>query len=315
MKFTKNLLAGAIAASLIAVVPAHADIELGEGVSVTGFVDMSFVSTNVDGGDDTNEFTIDQVETDFIYSGSDGVSAQVDIEYSTDENGDSNTFIEQAFITKKIGDNLTLKGGRFLSYSGWETEEPTGLFQYSGTGYAPTFYGYYQQGVSAYYDTDVIDVMFSVVNDAFSPTETDNENPAIEVGIAVTPAEGLTAKLFYIDDDQTSLVNFWTSYEVSALTFAVEYNIGESVVSDLGYDDADGYMLMANYAFDKYGITVRYHDWTEEVGGSTTVESSAITIAPSYSAGDNLLFVAELRLDETNDVDSTSVALEALFTF
>ncbi len=80
------------------------------------------------------------------------------------------TFVEQAFITKKFSDMFSMKVGRFLSYSGWETEEPTGLFQYSGVGYAPFFYGYYQQGISASYSGGMFSVMGSLVTDVFGYT-------------------------------------------------------------------------------------------------------------------------------------------------
>ncbi|MFL0803525.1 MAG: porin [Agarilytica sp.] len=325
MKTTKKLLASAVAASLVGAmtVPAHADIELGEGLSVTGFIDMSFYSVDDDATDETShDFGIDQVETDFLYTGKDGITAQVDIEYSQDENGDETTFVEQAFITKDFGGGLSVTAGRFLSYTGWETEEPTGLYQYSGTGYGGAFYGGYQQGVSAYYDTESVDFMFSVVNDAFDPNESDNEKLAFEAGVALSPVEGLTAKLFYVSDDEIDLINVWASYEVSGWTLAAEYNMGDygsaGVDMDFGslVEEGDGYLLMANYAWSDFGITARYHDWsTEDTAGATNHENSAITLAPSYAVSDNLLLVAEIRLDETDDEDSTAIALEALFTF
>ena len=74
---------------------------------------------------------------------------------------------------------------------------------------------------------------------------------------------------------------------------------------------------MGNYATGPFGFTVRYHDFTvEDDAGVTTFENSAITLSPSYKAGDNLLFVAEYRVDDfgpAGDVDT--IALEALFTF
>lgn len=336
MKFNQKTLARSIAASVIAagLVPtANAEIELGEGISVTGFVDMSYVYFDDDAAESTDKvFGIDQFEMDFMYTGSDGVSAQVDIEYgeSGTGNGEDETFVEQAFITKQINDQFSVKAGRFLSYSGWETEEPTGLYQYSGTGYGAYFYGGYQQGISAYYDAGMIDFMASVVNSAFNPIERDTTSLATELGLAIEPIEGWTAKLFYIQDEETDLINFWTSYQVSGFTFAAEYNMGDygdNVDADgdgplpaLDNVDGDGYLLMANYASGAFGITLRYHDYSiegesEGVSG-TLVENSAITIAPSYKVGDNLLLVAEYRMDEYgDDSDSNMLALEALFTF
>jgi len=314
----KKIIINSLAVLLVSST-AHAEIELGQGLSITGFADMSYTSVNPDGGETVNSAGIDQFETDFKFAGSSGVSAQVDIEYgenASDLSAGDDTFVEQAFITKSFTDQFSLKAGRFLSYSGWETEEPTGLFQYSGTGYAPSFYGYYQQGVSAYYDGGKFAVMGSVVNDAFAyaggPLERDTDNPGYELGLALMPVEGFTTKVFYITDDKTDrdVINLWASYSVSGFTFAGEY-------SDADYGAAgngDGYLLMANYASGPYGFTVRYHDFQDDFRG---IEASAITLSPSYKVGDNLLLVAEVRKDnvDVGGTDSTLIALEALFMF
>ncbi|MCG8316162.1 MAG: porin [Pseudomonadales bacterium] len=311
----KTLLATAVGMAMTSTA-AQAEIELGKGISVTGFVDMSFVYTDDDSEDVTEKvFGVDQVEADFMYKGADGISAQVDIEYGEGENeGEGEkTFVEQAFITKAVTDELSFKAGRFLSYSGWETEEPTGLYQYSGTGYGGYFYGGYQQGVSAYFDGAGVDFMASVVNSLAGDIEDDTTQLAAELGVAIEPMDGLTAKLFYITEGETDLINFWTSFSVEALTLAFEYNTAEYE----GDAEGDGFLLMANYAMDAFGITVRYHEFEIEDGaGNTTDEQDAITIAPSYAMSDNLLIVAEYRMDsngDDNDVDT--FALEALYTY
>lgn len=315
--FNKTLLASAVGMAL-ASTSSYAEIELGKGLSVTGFVDMSFVYTEYDGDVESDQvFGVDQVEVDFLYSGSDGVSAQVDIEYgesSNDGAGADDTFVEQAFITKQVNDAFSVKAGRFLSYTGWETEEPTGLYQYSASGLEGEFYGGYQQGISGYYDAGMVDVMLSFVNDAFNPVDNDNENIAIEFGVAVEPVEGVTAKLFYIDNQDDEFYNFWTSYSVDAITLAFEYNMKEL---DDG-SEGDGYILMGNWASGKVGFTVRYHAMEiENADGDTTTETDGITLAPSYAVTDNLLLVAEYRMDtdDVADADTDQFALEALFSF
>lgn len=322
-----------MAAGAAGAIPvAHADIELGNGISITGFLDMSYSSAKPDSGPSTKSAGIDQFETDFKYAGSDGVSAQVDIEYgentsdlTTGANAigtePDSTFVEQAFVTKAFTEQFSVKVGRFLSYSGWETEEPTGLFQYSPSGYAPFFYGYYQQGVSANYNGGKFAVMGSIVNDVFGyadgAIERDAKKPGYEVGVALMPVEGFTTKAFYMNDEKTDreVINVWTSYAVAGFTFAGEYN-----TADYGpAGDGDGFLLMANYATGPYGITLRYHDFEiKDAADATTAGGSAITLSPSYKVGGNLLLVGEYRMD-SSDVpggsDSDTFALEALFTF
>jgi hypothetical protein len=318
----KKIVAGAVAAVAVGSMPvANAAIELGEGLSVTGFVDMSLLYTDPKGAPSTRTLGIDQFETDFLYSGSGGVSAQVDIEYGDSSingpAGGTATFVEQAFVTKKFNDMFSVKVGRFLSYSGWETEEPTGLFQYSIAGYQQYFYGFYQQGVSAYVDTGVVDVMASVVNSPFGIVDYDNKSPGYEVGAAVTPIEGLTAKAFYIVNnlpgDNDKIINVWASYAMSGFTFAGEFN-----TADYGNGgEGDGFLVMANYTTGPFGVTARYVDYEiENALGATTAENKSITLSPSYKVGDNLLVVAEFRSDKFGGgAKSKAVALEALFSF
>ncbi|MGQ0528500.1 MAG: porin [Panacagrimonas sp.] len=318
-----------MAAGAMGTMPvAHAEIELGKGISISGFLDMSYVSISPDEGSSTESIGIDQFETDFKYAGSSGISAQVDIEYGEGFDGsDDETFVEQAFVTKAFTDKFSVKAGRFLSYSGWETEEPTGLFQYSGAGYAPLFYGFYQNGVSAFYDGGTFAVMGSAVTSAFNPNDRNNsvdpvtgeeldDEMAYEVGLALMPVEGLTAKAFYISDGdtETDIINAWVSYSASGFTFAGEYNVADYDVAG----EADGFLVMGNYATGPFGFTVRYVDFTrEDDAGATLLEQSSITLSPSYKVGDNLLLIAEYRMDDNGDagVDADTIAFEALFTF
>lgn len=318
-----------MAAGAVGAIPvAHAEVELGKGVSVAGFLDMSYSSVKPDGGSSTESAGIDQFETDFMYAGSSGVSARVDVEYGG-AGGDpvygDQTFVEQAYVTKTFTDAFSVKVGRFLSYSGWESEEPTGLFQYSGTGYAKYFYGYYQNGISAYYDGGKFAVMGSAVTSAFNPKDRNNidgvdDKYGYEGGLAVMPIEGLTAKAFYISDgdSDTDIVNVWASYVVAGFTFAAEYNnvdYGSKAANADG--DGNGYLLMANYATGPFGFTVRYHDFKiKDSAGAKVDDGSAITLSPSYKIGDNWLLVGEYRKDSSDtNGDSDEFALEALFTF
>jgi hypothetical protein len=316
MKYNKNLIAGAVAAALLPAA-AHAEIELGSGISITGFLDMSTVLVDPDVSDSFRTSGIDQIETDFLWEGSNGVSAQVDIEYgesSAGGPGDDDTFVEQAFVTKSFNDKLSLKFGRFLSYTGWETQEPTGLFQYSTVGYEAFFYGYYQQGASMYYDAGTVDFMASVVTSAFDPLDRSSDLDT-EIGVAISPGEGaFTAKLFYIDDDDNDYTNAWVSYKFGNVTLAAEL-----VDRDLGLaGEGNGGLLMANFAKGNFGFTARYGEYTlEDAFGVSFVENSSFTLSPSFKVGDHLLIVTEYRMDEydVGGEDTNSLAVEALFMF
>jgi hypothetical protein len=319
--------------------------DLSEKLSVTGFIDMSTVRVEPDNGNNVTDSGFDQFEIDLLFDFGSNISAQVDLEYQNDGNGEEFD-VEQAFINVKFTDTLSFKAGRFLSYSGWETEEPTGLYQFSGTGYAKYFYGGYQQGISAYYNGAKFDVALSAVTDLgnLKGDNRSSEGPwAFELMLAVNPVEAWTIKGFYMTDkleetgEDTQLINAWTSYTVSDWTFAAEYNQSENAPAAVSLApqgstpwpvkaraegfvgvEAEGYLLMANYAWEKAGLTFRYNESKVETDVGNTVEDlNAFTIAPNYAVSDNLLIILEYRRDENNitNESTNTYALEALLTF
>jgi len=314
MKILQKLtpIAATVLLSLGSVSAAQAaDTNYLDNLSVSGFIDMSYVYSDVEGIGSTSTSGLDQAEIDLSYDFGNKLTATVDIEY---QNSTEGVDLEQAFINYALTDNFSIKAGRFLSYSGWETEEPTGLFQYSGVGYAKYFYGYYQQGVSGLYTGDGFAVAVSIVNDLAGPQAIDSENPGVETMIALMPTDEITIKGFYSKDGDVELFNTWASYAKDELTLAVEFNTAED--SAFVGSDASGYLLMANYAFESFALTVRYHDWEiENSAGEMFQDANGITISPSFAVNDNLLMVFEYRMEEVNNVDIDTIAIEALVTF
>ncbi len=166
----------------------------------------------------------------------------------------------------------------------------------------------------------------SVVDNVFDPPSFEGGSNGVgklgyELGLAVMPVEGLTAKLFYMTDEDSSsgdkdVVNFWASYAVAGFTFAGEYN--DASFKNAGVkDEADGYLLMVNYASGPFGITGRYHHTKYDPAGVTpSTKYKGFTVSPSAKVGDNLLLVAEFRTDKvTGGSKANSIGLEALFSF
>ena len=61
-----KLLKTTLAGLLLATPAIHAQIELSDNLSVTGFLDMSAVDVNSETGEDTSSFNLDQAEIDFL---------------------------------------------------------------------------------------------------------------------------------------------------------------------------------------------------------------------------------------------------------
>ena len=162
------------------------------------------IATDPDDEDSDKNSGIDQWEIQLLYDFGMGLTANVDVEW--DDNGDGNgeeMHLEQAYLTYQATPEFSGKAGRFLSYSGWETEDPTGLYQYSGTGYGKYFYGAYQQGLSGLYSRDWFTGAVSVVTDIgnLDGDVTDMDNMAVEVMAAIAPTDSITWKTFYMGQE------------------------------------------------------------------------------------------------------------------
>src|SRR5688500_7955971 len=106
-----------------------AEIKLTDNLSMSGFLDMSasgFAGSEDTSPDATLNATFDQLELDFMLKYGD-FSARADI----NSLGGGAVSLEQGFVTAALTPGLSLTMGRFLSVSGFEAAEPTGLYQYS----------------------------------------------------------------------------------------------------------------------------------------------------------------------------------------
>ena len=278
-------------------------------VEFSGFVDMSVFSDDGDASMSLDQFELD-VSTDL----GEGISMRADVNALGPT---APVELEQAFITYDTGEGLALTVGKFLSCTGFEAAEPTGMYQYSYS--ATLVYGGYQNGVAASYGSDMFGLYGAVVSSVWDGAETDFSGDESDVGfeaqVSLMPMEGITAKAALAREDEQTLINVWGMLETGPLTVAAEVNS----MSDWGsYESGLGYLGMVNYGLsDQVGVTARYSAiaWTP-VGGGEDDETSEITIAPSYAISDNWGLVAEVKMLTVGDADAvTQIALESLLTF
>ena len=309
-----NLLKLSAASLLFSASALYGQIEINENLSVTGFIDMSIVNTDndPDSSSDTS-YNLDQAEVDFIFSFEE-VTGQVDLNYLGD-NDDGEFDLEQAFITYDFGEGNSLTAGKFLSYLGWETAEPTGLYQYS---YAydmnGTIPGYFN-GVTYTYGSDAVSYGVSLVDSIYGPDGSLSDSEyGVEVMAKFVPVDGVTLFLGYAHDsmdigDDLSVLNFWASYELNGATYAVEFND-----YDFGVSEGNQWLVMGSWPFSDSGaITARI---SSDEDDSINESHTKYTISPSWAINDNLLSLLELSVtDYGAEGDVTAIAFETIFTF
>ena len=303
----------------VASVTAQAEIELAEGFSLQGFLDVSASGSDVDGKDTKSTAEISEFEVDFLY-GDDSVNAQVDLNYRSEARdygpGDGGVDLEQAFVGFSVSDQFSLKAGKFLSCIGYETFDVNGLYQYSAA--ASTVYPGHHTGLAGVYSGDTFGVYGSVVDGTWS-ADGDTDNLGYEVQVFTSPAEGLTIKLGYATEDletrDKAMLNLWAGYTVDALTVAAEYSSLEDFDfnNDNVGDDGDAYMLMANYAFtETFNTTLRY----AHVDADNS-EIDEFTISPRFVISDSVSVITEYRHRDydVGGADEDLLAARVLYTF
>jgi hypothetical protein len=293
-------------AAIFGVSIANADISLTDNLTLSGFVDASY--SNTDSTTRTESLGIDQLEVDLAFGG-ESVSAEVHLDSLGGTAGSNDIRLEQAFASYDLGNGLTVSGGKMLNLLGFESDEPTGLYQYStayGGGTLDSVGKQYNDGIRASFGVEDIAVGISAYDDGAGEFDLSYEAQVIFSGI-----ENLTVALGYADDDDVGAaineaVNVWASYESGQMTVAAEYNDIES-----GATSGDGYLLLANYTInDNASITVRYSE--QDIAGA---QFERFTISPSYSFTDNLGALIEFSTGEVNGADEDIFAIETTFTF
>jgi len=295
-----------LVASVLGMGMASAAIKIDDKLSLSGFLDMSATSTFPDGGDPTLNAAFDQFELDFSYKFADQLTAQVDL----NSLGGGAMALEQAYLTYTSGP-LAVTAGKFLSASGFEAAEPTGLYQYS---YSSTLvYGGYMNGASvAYTLSPMVTLYGAVVGSIWNGFDTDLTEPGYEAQVALTPMEGVTVKAGYFTEDvgayYKGLINVWGSYTAGPLTAALEVNSVSNWSAD--GDNGLGYLVMGNYKLsDKLGITGRYSALDTDAAGL----SNEVTVSPGYAVSDYWFVLAEAKY--LLEAKTTALAVESILTF
>jgi hypothetical protein len=290
-----------------------AEIKLTDNLSLSGFLDMSTVTTM---GDETEVgLYFDQFELDFhLDYGS--VTGRIDVDSTDDAQGIK---LEQGFVTYMLPEDVisgvSITAGRFLSSFGFEAAEPTGLYQYSFSEGIP--YPGYQNGVAVNVKPmKQAGIYVAFLSSVWDVNETDAGTPGIEAQLALTPIEQITAKVGYaldaMDDYTQTELNAWLSFAQGPLTLAGEIDL----LGNWGADGNNGmhFLGMANVSLADIisapiGVTLRFSGISLDDSDTST----AFTFSPSYSATDNWLLLAEFK--QRLDAEETIIAVESLFTF
>lgn len=268
----------------------------GQDLVISGFVDGS---TELPVEEDTDlGFSFDGLEIDIMKDYGDGVSLRADIDF-----GEGSADVEQAFVT--VG-GMTF--GKFNAPIGWELLDAPDMYQFSHT--LVFDYSLPTNLIGFSYARELgagLDIVVYVAN-GWEINFADDDKPIFGTRIGYGMA-GIAAGLSLIQNDVQDLV-----IDIDATIDMVENLLIGLEVNSGGYRDPVsgdgelGWMVMANYSFPMFALTLRLDGLAEE--GSTT------TISPSYSFADGAGVLFEYRIGkDPTGIDINEAAVEFTFSF
>ena len=301
-------------------------VEINDNISINGFIDGSWSSTDSNAVNDDNDLDIDEVEVNILVNAG-NVSGEIHLDNSEDAAGANGDFeIEQVHFTYGFANGVSLQVGQFGSALGFEREDPAGLYTFSRA-YSNDFNlgnvdSHVGEGARLAYSTDTISAGFAAYNGVGQAEETSAPAPGgtddldYEFAISFTGIENLSVTVGAqgirgaVANTDVDITNIHAAYTLDKLLLEAQYvNRDDEAIAD----DMSAYMILADYDInDKIGIAVRYSEW--ETGAAQ--ESDQITIAPNYAITDSLGAILEYSSAEDNaGGEADTLALELTFTF
>ena len=310
----KKIMALIMALSMAGYVSA---IDVNDNLSVNGFVDGSYSSSDTEGAADNQSLGIDEVEVNFLFNAG-GVSAELHVD--SNPGSDTDWDIEQVHMSYTLENGLGLTLGRFASNLGLEREDPGGLYTYSRAYSAASGFNLgdvdagTQEGLRIGYSADTVGLAASFVNDSGNSGNLENDDLDLEISLWYTGIENLTlGGGAYIDNADTN------ANETDAININATYSAGKALIGaeytelDQAGNEREAYLLVVDYdVSDKLGVAIRYSSAEAVAAGDT----DKITVAPNYAITESLGAILEYSdIDDAGGSNQELGALELTFTF
>ena len=211
--------------------------------------------------------------------------------------------IQNLYAAYAASDKLTLTAGYMGTFIGYEVISPLGNLNYS-TSYLFTNGPFQNAGVKANYAiSSKVGLMVGLFNDQWNAYQA---NPsfglnAIGAQLSLTPVEGLTAYINYLDGSASgTIVDLTAAYQISE-KFKLGLNVADfsGTADDTGYT---GFALYPSYAVSSnFSLALRAENFKAKkmsaYSGVTGDESvTAFTLSANLKSG-GLTFIPEFRMD------------------
>lgn len=326
-KYSSKMTGWAAFALLALVTTASAEIKLNDNLSVSGYIEGSYQYTDPKPGESSDRLNIDSSQLLFTTTFK-PVTGVVSLFYVP--NAAQETTLLDAYVTYDAGEGITITGGKFLSYLGYESfftvNNPEISFA-NGDFLAPI--PGYHDGVKIDYSAKEYGAGLALVDSVYSPyyLKGDGElkhNAGFEGYVTYKAIENLTLWAGFAYDTKGSreiasqlhavtTVDLWAQYQVNkTIMVAAEYAHKDGGEGSKGYN----WLGLLTYAFtDKLSTAFR-------ISGESLSDSgpgfTKYTIAPGVAVTDKLTVRAEYSYYDYKDTSTDKAnffGVQAYFKF
>lgn len=300
-----------------------ADVKLNDNFSVGGYVEGSYQVTDPDPGPSADKFNIDSAQ--LVFTGSfKPVTAVASLFYVP--NAPQETTLLDAYVTYDAGGGLSVTGGKFLSYLGYESfftvNNPE--ISFANGDFLAAIPGYHDGVRLDYADKDWgggVALLDSVGSPYYLKGDGElTHNAGFEGYLKYTGTTDLTLWAGAAYDTKGNfythsnlVLDFWAQYQMDKKTMvAAEYANRDGGVGSKGYN----WLGLVTYAFtDKISCAFRLSGEKMSDGGPGFIK---YTIAPGVAVTSNLTVRAEVSYydyDKYTTSNATFVGAQAFFKF
>ena len=304
--------------------------------TLSGFVDTSFFYEDLD---DTNTFSLDEVELDIISKLTPWAGLRADINFRNADSSDEE--VTAGGVTFSVGDDLsaddimeqgyitlgiplpfetTFQFGKFNAPIGWELLDPVDMYQFSHAlvfdfGIPTNLTG----ALLALVFSPMVDLQLYVVN-GWDELNDNNDAKTFGGRLGLTPMRGVNFGVSVIsgaeqddsnDNYRTVVDTDFTLELIERLLIGGEFNYGmEENVPGIGDAEWVGGLVTLHYDFtDIIGGTFRFDIFHDDDGArlpndNPNVSSQtryALTFAPTFALAPGVGALVEFRYDKSDE--------------
>ena len=309
--------------------------ELGDGLTIGGYVDSIFSFVDSDAADDPS---LDFSATALLQTGATiGDSVNLQIDMLIDDSSDLT--LVQAYSAWAINEQVNLQFGKAISWIGYQTRYATGLYRINATPYTSELYGNDTVGVWGIISpTEEVTVILAVVDELYgTKSESDSLAFGLDVSVALEGFGSVNIEMGLdpsgADAAAADITEGAVAAEADAAATEIAINAtADQVVEDfifgaeiisVDYDEAMalGGLLMANYTLPteipmSATLMFSYYDQVDDDDLAEDDELMEVAVALLTNPTDDANFAINAEINfisaAADDADSVGFFLEAL---